>query len=487
MIPQRPNSSYATNIQTRHNYRGGPPLSQVGGQLIHPRDSATGPNALSSRKARPEPATDDEPLSSTDESEQVNSHSELSPSPEPRRKSYAWSPKEQSGKSVQKAGCDDDVDGGEDKRAPKRRKKATDTPQKGERRSGRVKSSPPASEEETPRKPTFMRESNASFFRRPQPPPAKSLYGTSNMHAAPIKKQSKKFRVPASTTEEGDSAIHSSYVSSNGPKFKTPISFPNELTSNTSFFTGTAHFDDDDDDSSLSPLSSVSSSISLHLSQTEKQRLDPATPKTTVIVCPGCDQAIDPRFIDDFQSPKGLNYRKKAQFCRDHRIKAAEHEWAERGYPTIDWENLHKRIEKHYAELDRILTCNKPSFYRNVLESSRIGKKKGNLRLTVDGDGVEKMSTGYYGPWGAKKMMDAIINHFAGKFKHLAPTDGLIKAAGVSGFVQSVMVPELAVMLVKEDMNIEEADARQIMRDSMEIGNLINEQPDDIIAQVVRK
>lgn len=83
--------------------------------------------------------------------------------------------------------------------------------------------------------------------------------------------------------------------------------------------------------------------------------------------------------------------------------------------------------------------------------------------------------------------MDAIINHFAGKFKHLAPTDGLIKAAGVSGFVQSVMVPELAVMLVKEDMNIEDADARQIMRDSMEIGNLINEQPDDIIKQVVRK
>lgn len=82
--------------------------------------------------------------------------------------------------------------------------------------------------------------------------------------------------------------------------------------------------------------------------------------------------------------------------------------------------------------------------------------------------------------------MDAIIGHFAGKFKRLAPTDTLIKAAGVSGFVQSVMVPELTVMLVKDDMDIEDADARQVMRDSTEIGNLINEQPDDIIKQAVR-
>ncbi|OJD12419.1 hypothetical protein AJ78_06983 [Emergomyces pasteurianus Ep9510] len=492
MIPQRPNSSYASNYQTRENYNGGAPLSRVGDRLITPKDSTPGSYASRSRMVRADPATDDEPLSSSDESEQLKSHSELSLSPEPRRKSYAWSSKEETGKPAQKGGIHDDIDAEEDKRVSKRRKKATDAPRKGERRSRRVKPSPSASPRETHGKPTLRRMASDDLFPLPtRPPKSKTLYGNSNIHVAPKKKQLKQFRVPPSTADDGDSAIHSSQVSSNGPKFKTPLSFPNELTSNSSFFTGTSRFEDDDgdggDDSSLSPLSSVSSSISLYLSRAEKEHLDSAAPKPRVIVCPMCDQAVDPRFVDDLRSPKGLSYRKKAQFCRDHRIKAAQHEWAERRYPTIDWENLHKRMEKHYAELDQILTCKKPSFYRNVLESSRIGKQRGSLRLTVDGDGVEKISTGYYGPWGAKKMMDAIINHFAGKFKHLAPTDGLIKAAGVSGFVQSVMVPELTVLLVKEDMNIEDAAARQVMRDSREIGNLINEQPDDIIRQAAQR
>ncbi|EGE79054.1 hypothetical protein BDDG_01992 [Blastomyces dermatitidis ATCC 18188] len=487
MIPKRPNSSYAATFQTRHNHTGGAPLTQAGGQLINRRDSGPGPNGSTNRKVKPEPATDDEPLSSTDESEQLNSHSELSPSTEPTWKSYSRSPKEAASRSAGNTRVDADLYGEDDKRPPKRRKKGIDTPRKGERRSGRVKPSLPTSPKETPRKPIFM-ESD-SLFSPYRPPPTKRQYGATNIHAAPSRKSSKHFEVPASTAEDGQSAIHSSQVSSNGPKFKTPLSFPNEVTSSASLFTGTSHFDDydDDGDSSLSSLSSISSSISLHLAEAEKHELDCATPRQKAIICPMCDQAVDPRFIDDLRSPKNLSYRKKAQFCRDHRIRAAEYEWANRGYPTINWENLHKRIEKHYVELDQILTMKKSSFYRNELESSRTGKKKGNLRLTVDEDEADKFLPGYYGPWGAKKMMDAIISHFAGKFKHLAPTDHLIKAAGVSGFVQSVMVPELAVMLVKEDMGLDDAGARQVLTDSMEIGNLINKQPDDVIKQVGRQ
>ncbi|PGH09297.1 hypothetical protein GX51_00739 [Blastomyces parvus] len=486
MIPKRPDSSYASNLQTRHNYTGGAPLSRVGNQLINRRDSGPGSNGSTNRKVKPEPATDDEPLSSTDESEQLNSHSELSPSPDPIWKSHSRLPKDTASRSAKTTRVDTNLHDEGDKRPPKRRKKGIDTPRKGERRSGRVKSSLPASPNETPRKPIFKMESD-SLFSPHRPPPTRRQYGAANIHAAPRSKSSNHFEVPASTAEDGHSAIHSSQASINGPKFKTPLSFPNEVTSSASFFTGTSHFDDDDDndDSSLSSLSSISSSISLHLTEVEKRQLDSATSRKKAIICPMCDQAVDPRFIYDARSPKKLSYRKQTQFCRDHRIRAAEYEWARRGYPTINWENLHKRIEKHYVELDDILTTKKSSFYRHVLESSRIGK--GNLRLKVDEDIADEFSPGYYGPWGAKKMMDAIISRFAGKFKQLAPTDDLIKAAGVSGFVQSVMVPELAVMLVKEDMSLDDADARQVLRDSVEIGNLINEQPDDVIKQIVKQ
>ncbi|OJD26361.1 hypothetical protein ACJ73_02262 [Blastomyces percursus] len=487
MIPKGPNSSYAATFQTLRNHTGGAPLTQAGGRLINRRDSGPAPNGSTNRKIKPEPATDDEPLSSTDESEQLNSHAALSPFPEPTWKSYSRSPKETESRSVGNTGVDTDLYDEDDRRPPKRRKKGLDTPRKGERRPGTVKSSPPMSSKETPRKPIFMMESE-SLFSPHRPPPTKRQYGGANLHASPRRKSSKHFEVPSSTAEDGQSAIHSSQVSSNGPKFKTPPSFPNEVTPSASFFTGTSHLDDDDgDDDSLSSLSSISSSISLHLTEAEKHQLDCATPRQKAIICPMCDQAVDPRFIGDLWSAENLSYRKKAQFCRDHRVRAAEYEWVNRGYPTINWENLHKRIEKHYVELDQILTMKKSSFYRNELESSRTGKKKGNLRLTVDEDEADKFLPGYYGPWGAKKMMDAIISHFAGKFKHLAPTDHLIKAAGVSGFVQSVMVPELAVMLVKEDMGLDDAGARQVLTDSMEIGNLINKQPDDVIKQIDRQ
>ncbi|KMU72555.1 hypothetical protein CISG_09671 [Coccidioides immitis RMSCC 3703] len=89
------------------------------------------------------------------------------------------------------------------------------------------------------------------------------------------------------------------------------------------------------------------------------------------------------------------------------------------------------------------------------------------------------MSSGYYGPRGARLMMDAIITKFAAKLRRLGPSDSLMQAAGASGFVQAVLVPELTVMLVKDDMGVGDETARQIMRESNMIGNLLNDQPDD--------
>ncbi|ODH45225.1 hypothetical protein ACO22_00221 [Paracoccidioides brasiliensis] len=492
MVSARSNSSYSSNFLTKQNNAHGSPLTRVGGQVV-PRnvphsttiDSTPRRNAPGNKKrAKFEPATDDEPLSSTDESEELNySRAGLSPSPEPRRRSSGWSAKVSARKSSQQA-----EDEETDKPVSKRRKKEIITPRKGRRRSGRTKSSPVGSPEERLRR-TFLDPPGKDMFPLSSQPNRAmknpTVYG-SNIHTAPKNGPPSRFKHPPSTFDDDDLVPRSSQASAKGPEFQTPLVISTDFTTSSSI-TVPSHLDDILDDLSSSPLSSISSSIGLHLSQEEKQHLDSATqmPKTTL--CPICDQVVDPRFVDELQNLSGLNYRKKAQFCRNHTRKAAEREWVDRGYPTIDWENLHKRIEKHYAELDQILTCKKPSFYRNVLESARSGERRGNLRLTVHGDGVDKISTGYYGPWGAKKMMDAIIGHFALKFNSLAPTDTLIKAAGVSGFVQSVMVPELAVMLIKEDMSIGDTDARLILTDSMEIGNLLNEQPDDVIKRVVRK
>ena len=74
-----------------------------------------------------------------------------------------------------------------------------------------------------------------------------------------------------------------------------------------------------------------------------------------------------------------------------------------------------------------------------------------------------------------------LTSNFASKLRRLATSDKVILNGGVAAYIQAVLAPELAVMLVMDDMRTDEEDARAILRDSMDIGNLLNEEEDDII------
>lgn len=77
--------------------------------------------------------------------------------------------------------------------------------------------------------------------------------------------------------------------------------------------------------------------------------------------------------------------------------------------------------------------------------------------------------------------MENIISHFSHKIRRRAASDSLVSTGGVSAFVQAVLTPELAVMLVKEDMKTDDEGARAVLRDSAEIGHLLNEEEDEVI------
>lgn len=77
--------------------------------------------------------------------------------------------------------------------------------------------------------------------------------------------------------------------------------------------------------------------------------------------------------------------------------------------------------------------------------------------------------------------MENIISHFSHKIRRRAASDSLVSTGGVSAFVQAVLTPELAVMLVKEDMKTDDEGARAVLRDSAEVGHLLNEEEDEVI------
>src|SRR5436190_867698 len=109
VLESRPDASFASTRLTRRNYAGPSLLSRVGGEstrinneahmdtdeLVGPGTLGATGNVQNNRKKKAEPATDDEPISSSDESEQLTPVASLSPRADPLgRKTFEWSAKD---------------------------------------------------------------------------------------------------------------------------------------------------------------------------------------------------------------------------------------------------------------------------------------------------------------------------------------------------------------------------------------------------------
>lgn len=63
---------------------------------------------------------------------------------------------------------------------------------------------------------------------------------------------------------------------------------------------------------------------------------------------------------------------------------------------------------------------------------------------------------------------------FSRTLRRMAASDLIIKQAGPVAYTQAVLVPELAMRLVKEDMGVSDEAARSILRESIEVGEKLN-------------
>ena len=57
----------------------------------------------------------------------------------------------------------------------------------------------------------------------------------------------------------------------------------------------------------------------------------------------------------------------------------------------------------------------------------------------------------------------------------MAASDRIIAATGTAGYVQAVLVPELALLLMQDDLRIDESKARKVLKESSEIGELLHD------------
>jgi hypothetical protein len=239
-----------------------------------------------------------------------------------------------------------------------------------------------------------------SYVRSPATPNKSSPRVKSQTPKAQGKKAIKKYTSNSQPDHDFTvpKEIHTSCprISESSPGSKitptNPVSSISNSTLAASSFQEPLSMDLDGEDSPLSSLSSPPSSLP---SENEEP---------TQALCPMCKKEVDPKLLKAFRAQPKQRVREQQQFCASHQQHTAGKEWESQGYPTIDWDSFEERVQKHFPALEKLLVPDCSSYYRNILDSALKSGKAQNFRLTLTGDGLETMCCGYYGTKGSGKM-----------------------------------------------------------------------------------
>lgn len=301
-----------------------------------------------------------------------------------------------------------------------------------------------------------------------------------------------------------------------------PNSSISSLSTTTSTFSAPQIFDEDINSTIASPLSTPPQSPDLITPEWDDDNSLPLTK------CPICRKHVPLADLEAFAiglDSRRLDIHSQQKFCAQHTTSDAQSIYSSRGYPQFtpeSWAFLaRERIPSHFPHLSRTISGETPSYYRTMLDRVDTAGSKAQMRsflrdLTIDippppttipspaadsagsqgdGDGVgvgvrHTVTPGYYGPRGRAIMASTLVERFSPDLNALAARDPLVKRIGVAGYVQTVLVPELAVRLVVEDrrkdgvgllrlgeeelLGDEEAEARRILEESAEVGEKVN-------------
>lgn len=257
-------------------------------------------------------------------------------------------------------------DASENENSPKRRKR-TPTPRKNQSNTSKK----PAATRNIRRPTTHPYQKDKeeegifkAFSKQSRRQKQYSTKTSHNIHApTPLKHRAAREceREPSSGSDASPKSSHKSQADK-GPQFKDPASF---MQTHASIPASSCRENDpdildvSDGFEAVSPLSSVSSSFSVHIPPELQEEIDRRSAPVTV--CPVCEIPVDMELFKSFKSMEKMG--QQSRFCLLHRRKSAEQQWKERRYPTIEWDSLQTRIEGHFAELERILLPDSCSVY----------------------------------------------------------------------------------------------------------------------------
>jgi hypothetical protein len=122
--------------------------------------------------------------------------------------------------------------------------------------------------------------------------------------------------------------------------------------------------------------------------------------------CKTCFQEVDRALVEKYPWPSSCpTMHDKRIFCNWHKTEEAKQEWKCKGYPTINWVELKKKLDDYNSQLQQVIDEPETSHYRKELkDKTKTGKGQSLARMEQNGlEGVD-LELGFYGYRGLTMM-----------------------------------------------------------------------------------
>lgn len=195
----------------------------------------------------------------------------------------------------------------------------------------------------------------------------------------------------------------------------------------------------------------------------------------SIKTCKFCRQPLP----SGFKEPPPTAARGRIAYCQRHENATILEKGRTKGYPcSTDFTALRKRLITMLPFIKKII--NNPSKSEFMMRLRKGAKGRNAAQPMTMIDLFDECQPGYYGPRGSELISDVVLKELG---DYIRENNNLYEdlkfCGGVTGYIQSVVVPEVGLRLIMEDMEISKDEARTRMKESVAYGGIINASVED--------
>ena len=168
--------------------------------------------------------------------------------------------------------------------------------------------------------------------------------------------------------------------------------------------------------------------------------------------------------------------RARYGYCKRHEDTTSLEAGRSKGYPeSFDFKFIYSRVLTvlKNIQIQKLIKGEQKSEILKTLQTSTSNRNAATPMAMFQV--FDLTQPGYYGPRGVELITRLVMENFADEIRNSKKLQESLRfCGGVMGYVSSVIVPEVGIRLIMEDKDIDWEKARQIMKESVAYGSVIN-------------